>query len=223
MNVSNYICDVETFSAFSTASSMFLHSVCATVVFTNLSLKAFCTVSTQVRRGTCCFTACPQITVPKADSTPCVMSQFPWKLKLYNRNPLADDSCVIGGPFCVRIVVLTPSRDFQLYFLIVHILFLTQLQIDYYLLTCWGEEGSLVALYLGHRRSDSGKNDWLFLHWISSRDTVAYHKASSVLLLRGQYQSRPRLTNEKLPIIRDLGSIFPLYASECLFKRHYSI
>lgn len=69
--------------------------------------KAFCSVSSQVRRGSCCFTACPQITVLKADSTPCAMSRFPWKLKLYNRNPQGDDSCVTGDPLCVGTVVLT--------------------------------------------------------------------------------------------------------------------
>ncbi|TSK13410.1 Neuronal cell adhesion molecule [Bagarius yarrelli] len=62
-----------------------------------------------------------------------------------------------------------------------------------------------------------------FTFVISSRDTVAHHKASSVLLLRDQYQSQACLTNKKHPIIPVLSSIFPLYAFECLVERHYSI
>lgn len=73
-----------------------MHSVYAVAVFSNLSCRFS---APSVRRwdvGAAVSQPAPQITVLTADSTPCVMSQFPWKPNLYNRNPLGDDSCVTG-------------------------------------------------------------------------------------------------------------------------------
>lgn len=222
MNARYYIRKSETCSLNILNHSLFLHSVYALGVFTNLSWRHSAPSVHRWDVGAAVSQPAPRSPFWKqtVHHVPCHHSHGSWSSTTGIHWEMI---CVIGGPLCARIVVLTPSHDFQRYFFLVHIIFSTQLQIDYYLVTCWRAEEWLAELYLGHRRSYSGKNDWLFLHWMSSRDTVAYHKASSVLLLRSLYQSRLRPANEKHPIILILGSIFPLYASECLFKSYCSI